>query len=81
MASMLSGDGIEITDEHVDRRIIYTDRKSRERLGSIRHVASGSGMVDVDLDDSSRARFYVPADTIRFVPSESHSEASSSAEE
>jgi hypothetical protein len=65
---MLSGDGIEINDEHIGRRIIYTNRKSEQRLGTIRAVASGSGMVDVDLDNSMRARFYVPVDTVTFVP-------------
>lgn len=68
MASTLSGDGIELTDEHIGRRIIYTDRNKKQHFGSIRSVAKGSGMVDTDLDNSSRSRYYVPCDTITFVP-------------
>jgi hypothetical protein len=68
VASMMSGDNVEITEDHLGKRIIYTDRNKDQRLGTIRHVASGSGMVDVDLDNSMRARYYVPCDTITFVP-------------
>lgn len=67
---MLSGDGIEFTEEHVGKRVIYTDRNGKGHFGTIRHVAlySGSGMIDIDLDHSSRARYYVPCDTVTFVP-------------
>jgi hypothetical protein len=67
VASMLSGDNIELSDEHVGRRVIYTDRNKQQKLGTIRSVATGSGMIDVDLDNSTRARYYVPCDTITFV--------------
>jgi hypothetical protein len=65
---MLSGDNIILNDDHIGRRIIYTDRNKKQHLGTIRSVASGSGMIDADLDNSSRARYYVPCDTITFVP-------------
>jgi hypothetical protein len=70
MASALSGDGIELSSEHVGRRVVYTGRNGKQRLGTIRTADAPtlSGMIDVDLDDSSRARFYVPCDTITFVP-------------
>jgi hypothetical protein len=67
VASMLSGDGVEISEEHLDRRVIYTDRNKKQHLGKVRAVATGSGMIDVDLDNSSRSRYYVPCDTITFV--------------
>jgi hypothetical protein len=65
---MYSGDGIELTEEHLGKRVIYTDREGKGHFGTVRHVATGSGMIDIDLDHSSRARYYVPCDTVTFVP-------------
>lgn len=64
---MLSSDGVEITEEHVGKRVIYTDRSGKEHLGSLRGVIPVAGMVDFDRDESVRSKFYVPCDTIRFV--------------
>jgi hypothetical protein len=68
MASMISADGVEITKEHVGRRAIYTDRAGKEWLGTLTDVLDVAGMVNIDRDNSSRLRYYVPCDTIKLVP-------------
>jgi hypothetical protein len=63
--------------EDIGRRVIYTKRNGEERTGTIRDLATVSAtnqMVDVDIEGMSRARFYVPYDSVRFAPEDGTTE-------
>lgn len=63
-------DTINFTDEHISRRVAYTDRNGRVQYGTVRNIANigtGKQMVDVCLDGKAERKFYVPGDTLQFV--------------
>lgn len=57
--------------DDIGKRCIYTDRSSKEHLGTVRDVieisAQSGYMIDVNVDGSMRERNYCPADMVRLV--------------
>jgi hypothetical protein len=56
----------QFTDKDIARRVIYRSRNDTTQLGTIRDVVNG--YVDVAIDGSTRARFYIPFDMVTLVP-------------
>jgi hypothetical protein len=63
---------VDWSKDHIGTRVIYTDRSGKEHNGTLRdlmQISPSSGkMLDVKLENSSRARFYVPEDMVTLVP-------------
>jgi hypothetical protein len=60
----------EFTDEHISRRVAYTDRSGRVQYGTLRGIANisaGKQMLDLALDGKSYRTFYVPSDAVQFI--------------
>lgn len=56
---------MEITNEHIDRPCMWTERGGVVKYGTIKEIVNK--FVDVHVDGSSRAHYFVPIDTIVLV--------------
>jgi len=62
----------KITDEHIGKRAVYTDRSGGSKFGVVQGVTgvASAPFVDLKLDNSTREHFFVPEDACKLVPDE-----------
>lgn len=56
---------MEITSEHLTRRVQYTDRSGNVKYGTIKEIVGK--FIDLDIENSSRSHFFVPIDMVMLV--------------